>query len=127
MHAGPARVAGVSDPTAPGRSRSVFEVVVEGLLAVDLPDAEDATIRSVAATAATYAAGMPDLTRLGVRMAGAAVVVICLLPAGGHLDRLPATSRGRLLERFGRLPVAGEYVRLARGVGLVCYYDRPAP
>ena len=115
----------MSDPTAPGRSRSVFEVVVEGLLAVNLPDVEGATTRSVAATAATYAAGMPDLTQLGVRMAGAAVVVICLLPARGHLDRLSATSRGRLLERFGRLPVAGEYIRLARGVGLVCYYDRP--
>jgi len=116
----------VSNPTAPGPSRSVFEVVVEGLLAVDMPDEEGATTRSVAATAATYAAGMPDLTLLGVRMAGAAVVLICLVPARGHLARLPPVRRGRLLGRFGRLPVVGEYLRLARGVGLVCYYDRVA-
>jgi hypothetical protein len=115
----------VSDPTA-GPGRSVFEVVVEGLLAVDFPDVEGAITRGVAAAAAAHATGMPDLTRLGVRMAGAALVAICLLPAHGHLGRLPPARRGRLLDRFGRLPVAGEYIRLARGLGLVCYYERLA-
>jgi len=102
----------------------VFEVVVEGLLALDMPDADGATTRAVAAAAAAHAAGMPDLARLGVRMAGAMLVTICLLPARGHLARLPPRRRGRLLDRFARVPVAGEYVRLARGIGLVCYYDR---
>jgi hypothetical protein len=121
-----ARVSDVSDLAAPSSADVIFEVVVEGLLAVDLPDAGDDTVRTVAAAAAAHAAGMPDLTRVGVRLVGALVVAVCLVPAGGHLARLPARRRGRLLTRVGRLPVVGEYVRLARGVGLVCYYDRAA-
>ena len=122
-----ARVSDVSDLAAPSSADLLFEVVVEGLLAVDLPDAGDDTVRAAAAAAAVHAAGMPDVTRLGVRLVGALVVGACLLPAGGHLARLPARRRGRLLTRVGRLPVMGEYIRLARGVGLVCYYDRAAP
>ena len=93
---------------------------------VDLPDAGDDTIRAVAADAAALAAGMPDLTRLGVRVAGALLWSACLVPARGRLARLPAQRRGRLLVRVARLPLVGEYLRLARGIGLVCYYDRAA-
>ena len=50
-------------------------------------------------------------------------VVVCLLPARGHLARLQAGRRGRLLAGLGRYPLVGEYVRLARGLGLVSYYD----
>ncbi len=105
----------------------LFEVVVEGLLAVDVPDADASTRAAVAAEAAAHAAGMPDLTWSGVRLAGAALVVLCLPWARGHLERLPPECRGRVLGRFGRLPVVGEYLRLARGVGLACYFDRVAP
>ena len=116
----------MSDLAVPCSADSLFEVVVEGLLAVDLPDAGDDTIRAVAADAAALAAGMPDVTRLGVRLAGALLWSACLVPARGHLAQLPAQRRGRLLARVGRLPVVGEYLRLARGIGLVCYYDRAA-
>ena len=122
-----ARVADVSDLAVPRSADSLFGVVVEGLLAVDLPDVEADIVRAVAAAAAAHAAGMPDLTRFGVRLAGVLLVSSCLVPAGGHLARLPARRRGRLLARVGRLPLVGEYVRLARGIGLVCYYDRAAP
>jgi hypothetical protein len=101
----------------------VFEVVVEGLLALDLPDVDAATARAVAAAAADHAAGMPDLNGVAVRAAGAALVLLCLLPARGHLAGLRPTSRGRLVDRFVRLPVVGDYVRLARGLGLACYYE----
>jgi len=121
-----ARVRSVSDLAAPRSTDRLFEVVVEGLLVVDLPDAGDDTIRAVAADAAALAAGMPDLTRLGVKVAGALLWSACLVPARGRLARLPAQRRGRLLVRVGRLPLVGEYLRLARGIGLVCYYDRAA-
>ena len=121
-----ARVRSVSDLAAPRSTGRLFEVVVEGLLVVDLPDAGDDTIRAVAADAAALAAGMPDLTRLGVRVAGALLWSACLVPARGPLARLPAQRRGRLLVRVARLPLVGEYLRLARGIGLVCYYDRAA-
>jgi hypothetical protein len=101
-------------------------VVVEGLLAVDLPDADRDTVRIAAAAAAAHADGMPDLQRLGVRVAGALLWSVCLLPARGQLTRLPPGQRGRLLTRLTRLPIVGEYVRLARGVGLVCYHDKAA-
>ena len=108
-----------------GRSPDrVLQVVIEGLLSVDVPDADAATVQAVAAAAAEHAAGMPDVTRLGVRAVGALVLVACVLPARGHVARLPAQRRGRLLTRVGRLPLLGDYIRLARGVGLVCYYER---
>ena len=116
----------MSDATLGRSPDRVLQVVIEGLLTVDVPDADAATVRAVAAAAAAHAAGMPDLTRLGVRIVGALVLVACVLPAGGHLARLPARRRGRLLARVGRLPLLGEYIRLARGVGLVCYYERAA-
>ena len=121
---GAVRVCVVSDATLGRSPDRVLQVVIEGLLAVDVPDADAATLRAVAAAAAAHAAGMPDLTRLGVRMVGALILVACFLPAGGHLARLPTQRRGRLLARFGRLPLFGDYIRLARGVGLVCYYER---
>lgn len=102
----------------------LFRVVVEGLVTIDQPGADEATIGAVADEAAAHAAGMPDLTRFGVRMTGALLVVACLLPARGHLSRLPAGRRGQVLARMVGLPLVGEYVRLARGVGLVCFYDR---
>jgi hypothetical protein len=83
-------------------------------------------VLAVAAAAAEHATGMPDLTRLGVGVAGTLLWAACLLPARGHLARLPAQRRGRLLARVGRLPLVGEYLRLARAIGLVCYYDRAA-
>ena len=121
-----ARVGSVSDLATPRSTLPLFEVVVEGLLAVDLPDADSDTVRSVAAAAAAHAAGMPDLTRLGVRVAGALLWSACLVPARGRLSRLPPRQRGRLLTRLNRLPLVGEYVRLARGLGLVCYHDSAA-
>ena len=124
--AGEVRVWLVSDATLGRSPDRVLQVVIEGLLTVDLPDAEPGTVRAVAADAAAHAAGMPDLTRFGVRIVGALVLVTCVLPAGGHLARLPARRRGRMLGRVGRLPLLGEYMRLARGVGLVCYYERAA-
>ena len=102
-----ARVRSVSDLAAPRSTGRLFEVVVEGLLVVDLPDAGDDTIRAVAADAAALAAGMPDLTRLGVRVAGALLWSACLVPARGHLARLPAQRRGRLLVRVGQAPPGG--------------------
>ncbi len=118
-----ARVRDVSNP-APGRSRDrLLEAVIEGLLTWEVPGAADDDVRAAARLAAEHAAGMPDLSRFGVRVAGAATVAVCLLPARGHLARLPAGRRGRLVAGLGRFPLVGEYVRLARGVGLVSYYD----
>ena len=109
---------------APVRSPDrILEAVIEGLLAVDVPEVDGTIVRAAASAAAVQAGGMPDLTRLGVRLVGTLVVAVCLLPARGHLARLPAGRRGRLVARWGRLPLIGEYVRLARGLGLVSYYD----
>jgi hypothetical protein len=114
-------------PASVRSSDRLLEAVVEGLLTVDVPEAGSDAVRAAASAAAAHAAGMPDLTRLGVRVVGALVVLLCVLPAKGHLARLPAERRGRVVARLGRLPLAGEYVRLARGIGLVSYYDRAAP
>ena len=93
---------------------------------VNIPEADGDILRAAASAAAVQAGGMPDLTRLGVRLVGTLVVAICLLPARGNLARLPAERRGRLVAKLGRLPFVGEYVRLARGLGLVSYYDMVA-
>jgi hypothetical protein len=106
--------------------RRTFEVVVEGLLALDLPEADAATIRDAAAAAAGHASGLPDLTAFGVRAAEVALATLCSVPARGDLAGLPPGRRGEVVGRFARLPVIGEYVRLARGLGLACYYDRAA-
>ena len=118
-----ARVRDVSNP-APGRSRDrLLEAVIEGLLTWE-SGGRRRRVRAAARLAAGHAAGMPDLSRFGVRVAGAATVAVCLLPARGHLARLPAGRRGRLVAGLGRFPLVGEYVRLARGVGrYFSYYD----
>ena len=109
---------------APVRSPDrILEAVIEGLLAVDVPEADGTIVRAAASSAALQAGGMPDLTRLGVRLVGTLLVAVCLLPARGHLGRLPARHSGRVVARWGRFPLLGEYVRLARGLGLVSYYD----
>lgn len=113
----------MSNP-APARSRDrLLEAVIEGLLTWEVPGAGDDDVRAAASLASDHAAGMPDFNRFGVRVAGAVAVAVCLLPARGHLARLPAGRRGRLVARLGPFPLVGEYVRLARGMGLVAYYD----
>ena len=123
---GPGSRATVRDVSTPAPVRSpdrILEVVIEGLLAVDVPEVDPTILRAAASAAAVQAGGMPDLTRLGVRLVGTVVVGVCLLPARGHLAALPAERRGRVVTRLGGLPLIGEYVRLARGLGLVSYYD----
>jgi hypothetical protein len=116
----------VSDAVPVRSPDHILEIVVEGLLAVDLPEAGDDEIREAAAAAAAHAAGMPDLSRVGIRFAGVVLVSACVVPARGHLAGLPSRRRGQLLAQLGGLPFVGEYLRLARGLGLVCYYDRVA-
>jgi hypothetical protein len=113
----------VSTPATVRSPDRILEAVIEGLLAVDVPEVDETILRAAASAAAAQAAGMPDLTRLGVRLVGTLVLAVCLLPARGNLARLPAERRGRLVAKLGRLPLIGEYVRLARGLGLVSYYD----
>ena len=118
-----ATVRGVSTPALVRSPDRILEAVIEGLLAVDVPEVDGAILRAAASAAAAQAGGMPDITRLGVRLVGTLLVAVCLLPARGHLARLPAGRRGRLVARWGRFPLLGEYLRLARGLGLVSYYD----
>jgi hypothetical protein len=113
----------VSIPALVRSPDRILQAVIEGLLAVDVPEGDGTIVRAAASAAAVQAGGMPDLTRLGVRVMGTLLVAVCLLPARGHLARLPAVRRGRLVARWGRYPLTGEYVRLARGLGLVSYYD----
>ena len=113
----------VLEPASVRSPDRLLEAVVEGLLAADLPEADPGVLRVAASAAATQASGMPDLTWLGVRLVGGLLVALCLLPARGHLARLPAARRGRLVARLVRLPLVGEYVRLARGLGLASYYE----
>ena len=118
-----ATVRDVSTPALVRFPDRTLEAVIEGLLVIDLPEVDGDILRAAASAAAVQAGGMPDLTRVGVRLVGALVVAVCLLPARGHLGRLPAGRRGRLVARLGRFPLVGDYVRLARGLGLVAYYD----
>ncbi len=118
-----ATVRGVSTPALVRSPDRILEAVIEGLLAVDVPEVDGTILRAAASAAAAQAGGMPDITRLGVRLVGTLLVAVCLLPARGHLARLPAGRRGRLVARWRRFPLIGEYVRLARGLGLVSYYD----
>ena len=105
--AGPGSRATVRDVSTPAPVRSpdrILEAVIEGLLAVDVPEVDGTILRAAASAAAVQAGGMPDLTRLGVRLVGTLVVAVCLLPARGHLARLPAETPRPLGDQAGTLP-----------------------
>ena len=66
---------------------------------------------------------MPDLTRLGVRrrVRRPSRSACCL--RGGTWPDCPPGAAAAWWPGWGRFPLIGEYVRLARGLGLVSYYD----
>lgn len=113
---------------APGvqRGTSVPALVTESLLRHDLPastwEERDAAARYVD----DCVAAMPDFTRFGVRVAGAAAYSVLCVMARGSYRRRSEHERARLAARLASvpLPVLGEFGRLTRGLGLVAVHEQ---
>ena len=70
---------------------------------------------------------MPDVTRVGVRMAERACVSLLSVAAGGSFAAAPADRRAAALARVEGLglPLVGEYLRLVRSLALVAAHGEP--
>lgn len=112
-------------PSAPG---SVPALVATALLAHDLPgstpDERDAAARYVD----DCVDAMPDFTRFGVKVSGAAVYLALSAMGRTSYRRLPEADRARLAARLMNtsLPILGEFGRLTRGLGLVGVHEARA-
>ena len=105
---------------------SVPALVARSLLAVTLPDSTREEREDAGRYVEDSVAAMPDFTRFGVKVAGAATYgLLCVLARGSYRAR-PERDRGRLAERLAgvSLPVLGEFGRLTRGLGLVAVHER---
>ncbi len=116
-----------------GRDRvargSVPALVASSLLLVDLPDSTPEEREGAGRHVDDSVAAMPDFTRFGVRVAGAAAYgVLCVLARGSYRRR-PEAERARLAARLTGvpLPVLGEFGRLTRGLGLAAVHEGRNP
>lgn len=104
---------------------SVPALVTADLLRHDLPDStweeRDAASRYVDDSVAA----MPDFTRFGVRIAGAAAYAALCVMARGSYRRRSESDRALLAARLAGvpLPILGEFGRLTRGLGLVAVHE----
>lgn len=100
-------------------------LVAEAFLLRDLPDASPAERRAAAGEVEGRIAAMPDLMRLGVRVAGTASHLVLSVMARRRFDRASPERRAELVDRLERvpLPLVGEYVRLTRGLALAAVVE----
>jgi hypothetical protein len=108
------------------RGISVPGLLAASLLRHDLPESSWDERDEAARYVDDSVAAMPDFTRFGVRVAGAAAYgALCVL-ARGRYRRRPEAERARLAARLVGvpLPVLGELGRLTRGLGLVAVHER---
>lgn len=105
---------------------SVPALVATALLAHDLPDSSPAERESAARYVDDSLRAMPDVTRAGVRIASAGVYVVLSLMGAAPYRRLRLERQAQLADRITRvrLPLVGEFGRLARGLGLVSVIER---
>ncbi len=108
--------------------RSLAALVAAAQLANDVPDAQPAEIEAAARYVDASVAGMPDITRAGVRVASAAASVVLGALGRSPYRRQSAQQRSRTARALGRLnlPVLGEFNRLTRGLGLVGVFEERA-
>lgn len=104
---------------------SVPALVTAALLRHDLPDSTWEERDAAARYVDDSVAAMPDVTRFGVRVAGAAAYAALCVMARGSYRRRPEPERARLAARLVAvpLPVLGEFGRLTRGLGLVAVHE----
>lgn len=105
---------------------SVAGLVAASLLSHDLPGASADERDRAARYVDDSVAAMPDFTRFGVRVAGAAAYgALCVL-SGGRFRTRPEARRARAAARLVAvpLPVLGEFGRLTRGLGLVSVHEQ---
>ena len=103
------------------RGLSVPALVATALLRHDLPDATDEEREAAARYVEDCVDAMPDFTRFGVRVSGAAVVATLSALGRRPYRSLSEDDRSRLAARLmsTSLPILGEFGRLTRGLGLV--------
>lgn len=103
------------------RGYSVPALVATALLAHDLPDSGPEEREAAARYVDDSVTAMPDVTRAGVALAGAAVYAALSLMGGGSYRRLSPERQSALAVRMAGvpLPIIGEFSRLTRGLGLV--------
>jgi hypothetical protein len=103
-----------------GAGLEVAGLVAESFLMLDLPGATPAQRRAAAAEVVSRVRAMPDLMRLGFRVAGAASYVVLSVLARRPFARVPPARRAGLVLRLAAMPmpILGEYVRLTRGLAL---------
>ena len=107
------------------KNASVPALVASSLLRHDLPDVSPQECDAAAHYIDDSVAGMPDVTRFGVRIAGGAAYAALCVFARGSYRRSPEQQRAELAARLVGvpLPVLGEFGRLVRGLGLVAVHE----
>lgn len=111
---------------AAAASHSLAALVAAAHLTHDVPDAAPAEIEAAARYVDDSLAAMPDVIRVGVRVASAAAYVVLSGIGRAPYRRQNATRRSSSAAILGRvgLPVIGEFNRLTRGLGLVAIFEQ---
>lgn len=117
-------------PEVVGRAAvELAPAMTECLLTGDAPDATAREVSAAAGAVRRGVAAMPDLLRAGAGLAARAVGAGLSVSARRRFTALPAAARAPHARRLARanIPVAAEFVRLSRGLGLAELYESRTP
>ena len=100
-------------------------LVAAAFVAHDVPDSTPAERADVARFVDEAVGSMPDVMRVGVRVAGLAAFGVLSCWGRGRFDRADDVRRADMAARLGgvALPGVGEFGRLTRGLGLAFVYE----
>jgi hypothetical protein len=92
---------------------------------IENPDFRPDEARAAGRFAESRVDCMPDPTRWGVRLIGVALRMSCVVRVRRSFMKASPQQREILVRSVAgvRLPIVGEYVRLARGLALAGYYN----